>query len=359
MKGEYLKLTAYFGERQRAGGRLYADALLDLFGDHELVTSILLRGMAGFGLRHHLRTDQSLSMSQDPPLVAIGVDTADRIQDLLGDLTRLGGRGLFTLERARLASDAIANLALPTEHGAATKLTIYLGRQQKAHRVPAFVAVCGLLHRSGIAGASVLVGVDGTARGQRQRAQFFGGNNDVPAMVIAVATGERVLAVLPQLAALLERPLITVERVRVCKRDGELLARPHLLPAADDQGLGIWQKLMVHTSEAALYHGEPVHRALVRRLRQSPDARGATALRGTWGFHGAHAPHGDKLVQLGRRVPVVTIVIDTPDRVARCFDVVDELTRQRGLVTSEMVPAVLTVGEDLRAGGFRLAQHEF
>ena len=41
--------------------------MLDLFGEHQIATSVMLRGIAGFGLRHHLRTDQSLSMSEDPP----------------------------------------------------------------------------------------------------------------------------------------------------------------------------------------------------------------------------------------------------------------------------------------------------
>jgi len=61
-----LKLTAYFGERQRTEDQFLADALLDLFGDREIATSILLRGITGFGLRHHLRTDQMLSLSEDP-----------------------------------------------------------------------------------------------------------------------------------------------------------------------------------------------------------------------------------------------------------------------------------------------------
>ena len=37
------------------------------------------------------------------------------------------------------------------------------------------------------------------------------------------------------------------------------------------------------------------------------------------------------------RVPVVTIVIDAPDRIATCFDLVDELTVEHGVVTSEVV----------------------
>ena len=76
---------------------------------------------------------------------------------------------------------------------------------------------------------------------------------------------------------------------------------------------------MVYTSEAVRHDGQPVHRAIVRRLR-SAGLSGATTLRGIWGFHGDHAPHGDRLLQLGRHVPVVTIVIDTPERIARAFD---------------------------------------
>ena len=58
MNEDCLKLTSYFGERHRTDGRFVADALLDLYGRHELATSILLRGVEGFGLKHHLRTDR-------------------------------------------------------------------------------------------------------------------------------------------------------------------------------------------------------------------------------------------------------------------------------------------------------------
>ena len=64
-----------------------------------------------------------------------------------------------------------------------TKLTVYLGRQERADRVPAFMAVCDLLHRRGVAGATALLGVDGTAHGERQRASFFSRNARTPMMV--------------------------------------------------------------------------------------------------------------------------------------------------------------------------------
>jgi PII-like signaling protein len=353
-----LKLTAYFGERQRAGGRFFADVLLDLCGKREIATSLLMRGAEGFGLRHHLRTDRLLTLSEDLPLTAVAVDDRIRIEMLLGDLRQIDHRGLLTLERARMLQGEIGPVTLPEDLHEATKLTVYVGRQERVYRSPAFIAVCDLLHRRGVAGASVLLGVDGTAHGERTRARFFGRNADVPMMIIAVGSGERIGRVLPELGGLLRRPLITLERVRVCKQGGELVARPHDLPASDQNGLALWQKLMVFTSERAMHSGRPVHQALVRRLRQT-GARGATALRGVWGFHGDRPPHGDRLFQLGRSVPVITVIIDTPDRIVRSFDVIDELTAEHGVVTSELVPALQVVTEKERRGGLNLARHAF
>jgi PII-like signaling protein len=334
-----LKLTAYFGERKRFGDRLVADALLDLYGRHEIASSILLRGIAGFGLKHHLRTDTSLSLSEDLPAVAVAVDTRPRIEAVLDDAADICGTGLVTVERARMLSGEIAPVALPEQLHEATKLTVYVGRLEQADRAPAYAAVCDLLYRRGIAGATALLGVDGTARGERERARFFSQNGEVPLMVIAVGSGDRMAGVLPELGGLLPRLLVTLERVRVCKRDGALLDPPHELPSADEQGNALWQKLMVYTSEAALHDRRPIHREITRRLRRT-GAGGVTTLRGIWGFHGDHAPHGDRLLQRGRHVPVVTVAVDTPERIAESFAIIDELTAEHGLVTSEMVPCV-------------------
>lgn len=342
-----LKLTTYFGERDRVGSRLLADELFDLYGRHRLGVSALMRGAAGFGRHHRMRTDQLLTLSEDLPLVSVAVDTRAHIEQLLSDVMKIKFRGLVTLERATLLdrdrrgdSDAGDGgvQELRTGCGEEAKLTVYVGRRDRVLRVPAFVAVCELLRRRGLAGATVLLGVDGTHHGSRARARFFARNADVPIMIISVGERDRIESVLPELRALLIHPLITLERVRVCKRDGELLATAHELAAKDASGLEVWQKLTVHASESARHEGRPLHRSLIRRLRAA-DLAGATALRGIWGFSGEHAPHGDRLLQLRRHVPMMTVVIDRPQRITEAFRIIDELTSAGGLVTSELVPA--------------------
>jgi PII-like signaling protein len=336
---EGLKLTTYFSERDRGAERLVADDLLRLYGKREIHTSVLLRGIAGFGVSHRLQTDRLLSMSEDLPVASVAIDTRSRIEQLLPDVRALVRAGLLTVERAELLTGPIEPPPAPADPAAERKLTIYCGRRERIGGAPAFVAVCELLHARGISGATVLLGVDGTTHGVRARARFFARNADVPLMIVAVGRSDRVGAVLPELGSILSEPCLTLEGIRVCKRDGRLLAGP----GADYPGAA-WQKLMIHSSEAARFDGHPLHRALVQRLRVA-DVVGAISVRGIWGFHGAHEPHGDRLLSLRCHVPIVTIVIDTPERIGRAFEIVDAVTVRRGLVTSEPVPTALALAE--------------
>jgi PII-like signaling protein len=337
-----LKLTTYFGERDRARGRFLSDALADVYADHGIRASVVMRGVEGFGVKHHLHSDRQLTLSEDLPLVSVAVDRSERIETVLGEVVGLFGDGLITLERA-----IMANAQTSVVGGEATKLTVYVGRGTHA-------AIVEVLHRHGVAGATVLLGVDGTAGGARRRARFFATNAQVPLMVIAIGAPQPIAAALAELRALLHEPLFTLERVRVCKRDGVRLAEPEPVAASDPSGLGVWQKLMVYCGEQSRHRDRPLYSELVRALRAA-GAAGATSLRGVWGYHGDHEPHGDSLLALRRRVPVVTVVVDTPDRIRRWFDIVDELTAETGLVTSEQVPALRATGPDIASGGLRLA----
>jgi PII-like signaling protein len=349
-----LKLTVYFGESDRADGRLLSDALADTFEAHGLHAAALMRGVEGFGLKHALRTQRFLTLSEDLPLVAVAVDDRQRIEAVVPQVTALVAGGLVTLERVRLVEGELAALPLTDAIHAETKLTIYLGRDERTGPRRSFLAVVDHLHRHGLAGATVLLGVDGMAHGRRERARFFSRNEAVPLMVICLGGGEAIGAALPSLGELLDDPIVTLERVRVCKRDGRLLAWPAALPESDDAGLTIWQKLMVFAGEQAQHDHHPLYVQLVRRLREE-GASGATSLRGIWGFSGEHAPHGDRLLALRRRVPVVTTIVDTPSRSRRWFEIVDEVTDEAGLVTSEMVPALRAIAPEGRVGGLRLA----
>jgi PII-like signaling protein len=338
---ESLRLTSYFGERRRTGQDLTGNALLDLYAGREIAASILLRGTQGFGLRQHLRTGRSLRLSEDLPMLTVAVDTRPRIEAALEQALAITSPGLVTLEPVCLMDGDGNPGSLPAGPQDDVKLTVHLSRQDQAYQVPAFEAICDLLYRRCIAGATALLGVDGTSRGHRQRPRFPSRQAGLPMMVIAVGSREEIVRVLPDVKGLLRHPLLTLEPVRVCKRDGLFVGVPDRPPGTGENGMDLWQKLTVYTSQAALHEGQPVHRTLARRLLAA-GIYGVTMLRGVWGYHGEHAPHGDGPLRLGRHVPAVTIVIDTPRRIPAAFAIIDELTAEQGLVTSETVPAVRT-----------------
>jgi PII-like signaling protein len=349
-----LKLTTYFTERARGGGRFLADELLDLYARNDLLASVVLRGVEGFGSRHVVQTERLLTLSEDLPLVTVAVDKPDRIERLLPAVIDLCATGLVTLERGRMITGPFDEVGLDTAPYEAIKLTVLVGRAERVRGHLAYQAVVDQMHRQKVDGATAFLGVDGTAHRVRQRARFFGRNARVPVSVVAVGAAEKIAATLPELGARLQRPLLLIERVRVCKVSGRLLATPIELPETDPSGLPVWQKLMVHAPEYARHDGRPLYTELIRRLREA-GASGATAMRGCWGYHGDQRPHGDGLFSPRRRVPVTVTVIDTPERARRWFEIVDAVTSESGLVTSEFVPAVGAASSSRGASALRPA----
>jgi PII-like signaling protein len=298
-----VKLSVYFGENDRAGRDSLSDALLDLFATRRLQASVLLHGIEGFGAKQHLHSQRLLTLSEDLPLVATAVDTRERIEAVLPEVEAIVAEGLVTLEHT---GDELPD--------GDVKLTVYCGRKERSGGRPAFVTVVDLMRRHGVEGATVLLGVDGTMHGERRRARFFASNADVPLMIVAIGPSERVGAAVAELDGLLERPLVTLERVS---------SRPVATP---------WEKLSVYTSR-------PLHLELVRRLRAA-GAAGATCQRGIWGYAGDQAPHGDRLLALRREVPVVTTIVDDAARTPEWFELASAMTRAGGLVTREGLPFV-------------------
>lgn len=334
-----LKLTTYFDERDRTGDRLLADALTDVYARHRVHSSALLRGIEGFGAKHRLQTQRLLSLSEDLPVIATAVDCATRLEAVLGEVTELRANGLVTVAPTRLlgaGEGEASNLGLAATASESARLTVYVGRRQRVGGLPAHRAVVASMHRGGMAGATVLLGVDGTRDGERRRARLLSANTDVPLMVIGVGDGEAVARVVAELSRLPVPPALSLQEVQICKRDGQRLGEPRLPALSGARGHTQAQQLTVYVAEQDRQEGAAVYGTLVRRLRRQ-GALGATAVRGLWGYVGEGRPHGERVWSVRRHVPVMVVIVDRPQRIGRWFEIVDEVTARAALVTGEPV----------------------
>ena len=101
----------------------------------------------------------------------------------------------------------------PTE---ATKLTVYTGDSFRYGRKLLYRAIVEALHNAGIAGATVVHGIEGYGADKRiHTARILDLSSDLPVMIVAIDRTEKIKAVLPQLSAMVDKGLVTTEPVRV------------------------------------------------------------------------------------------------------------------------------------------------
>lgn len=102
------------------------------------------------------------------------------------------------------------------EPTAATKLTVYIGDSDRHGRKPLHLAIIELLHAEGIAGATVLHGVEGYGSHKRiHTARILDLSGDLPEVIIAVDRQDKIEAVLPKLDEMIGEGLVTTEEVQI------------------------------------------------------------------------------------------------------------------------------------------------
>jgi PII-like signaling protein len=93
---------------------------------------------------------------------------------------------------------------------------IYIGESDTWHGQPLYDAIVQLLRERGLAGATVLRGIEGFGAKQHlHTTRILRLSEDLPVLIELVDIEERVRAILPELDAMVSGGLITLERVEV------------------------------------------------------------------------------------------------------------------------------------------------
>lgn len=95
----------------------------------------------------------------------------------------------------------------------------------------------------------------------------------------------------------------------------------------------------IFIGDADQWHHQPLHRALLERLRREGFA-GATVLHGVAGFGAASIIRTSRIVDLSADLPLVIEVVDDEEHVQRLLPILDEMITGSALVTLEKVHVV-------------------
>lgn len=105
--------------------------------------------------------------------------------------------------------------------GSALRLTVFVGEDDMWHHTPLYHEIVHRAHTAGLAGATVLRGIEGYGASSRiHTTRLLGLSEDLPVAVIIVDAAEQVRDFLPQLDELVGEGMVILDEVEVIRYVG-------------------------------------------------------------------------------------------------------------------------------------------
>lgn len=105
--------------------------------------------------------------------------------------------------------------------GAAIRLTIFIGEDDRWHHEALYTEIVHRAHQSGLAGASVLRGIEGYGASSRiHTSRILSLSDDLPLAIIIVDAEDKIRDFLPQLDELVTEGLVIIDPVEVIRYVG-------------------------------------------------------------------------------------------------------------------------------------------
>jgi uncharacterized protein len=105
--------------------------------------------------------------------------------------------------------------------GRSMRLTIFVGESDQWHHHPTYTEIVHRAHAAGLAGASVMRGIEGYgASSHIHTTRILSLSADLPVAIVIVDSAERIEAFLPELDELIQEGLVILDPVNVIKYVG-------------------------------------------------------------------------------------------------------------------------------------------
>jgi uncharacterized protein len=105
--------------------------------------------------------------------------------------------------------------------GPALRLTVFVGEDDIWHHKPLYHEIVHRAHAAGLAGASVLRGIEGYGASSRiHTTRLLSLSEDLPVVIVIIDTEERIRAFLPRIDELVTEGLVIIDPVEVIRYVG-------------------------------------------------------------------------------------------------------------------------------------------
>lgn len=106
-------------------------------------------------------------------------------------------------------------------HGPAVRLTIFVGETDQWHHHPVYTEIVHRAHAAGLAGATVLHGIEGYgASSHIHTSRLLSLSEDLPVVIIIVDDERRIREFLPRLDEIIDEGLVILDSVEVYRYVG-------------------------------------------------------------------------------------------------------------------------------------------
>lgn len=238
-KGPARKVTIYINEDTRYHlGPLY-EAILTLLLHKGVAGATASRAMAGFGAHQSMHTTKIEVLSEHLPIRIEFIETREKVDEILPTLYEMVADGLIEVQDTTVVKQARKERGKPEPHhpherreGPARLMRIFLGEADEWHGEPAYDAIVKRLRMMEIAGATVYRGILGYgAKGHTHKRSFFHLSRDLPVMILAVDTAEKIAQATAAVEEMIVDGLIVVSDVEIVR-----LVRSRVVEASDAAG---------------------------------------------------------------------------------------------------------------------------
>ena len=218
--------------------------------------------------------------------------------------------------------------------GPAKKVTIYVNEDTQYHLESLYEAILQFLMHKGVSGATASRAMAGFgAHHVLHTPKIEVLAEHLPIRVEFVEAADKVDELLPTLYDMVTDGLIEVQDTTVFKIATKEKRPEPKHPHAEKRGQA---KLMrIYMGEADRWNGEPLHDAIVKRLRMMEIA-GATVYRGILGYGAKGHTHKESFLHRSKDCPIMIAVVDTPDKILAARDAVTEMIEDGLVVTSDV-----------------------